>query len=88
MMLIKLLIYLEEFFSLCGIVQAPDLQMSSADPEGQCCFVTLLCHYLVKVGDKIGHLRNVHFDGNIADGGIVSRGEQLSSFFLCYSSIL
>lgn len=80
MLVLKLLIYLK-FFSLYAIVQATGLQMSSAHPEGQCCFVTLLCCYFVKVGDQIGHLRNVHFDGNIVDGGTISRGEQLSSFF-------
>lgn len=42
MLLIKLLIYLEKIFSLCGVVQATGLQMSSAHPEGQCCFVTQL----------------------------------------------
>lgn len=76
MLLIRLFIYFE-FFSLCGVAQA-DSYVSSAHAGGQCCFVTLLCHYLAKVGDHIGLLRSVQFNGNIVDGSIISRGEQLS----------
>lgn len=76
MLLIRLFIYLE-FFSSCGVAQA-DSYVSSARAGGQCCFVTLLCHYLVKVEDQIGLLRSVQFHGNIVDGSIISSGEQLS----------
>ena len=42
MLVIKLLICLEELFSLYGIVHARDLQMSFTDPGGQPCVVITL----------------------------------------------
>lgn len=43
---------------------------------------TLLGHYLVKVRDQIaGHLGDLHFVGNIADGDNNTGGEWLSSLF-------